>query len=603
MCGICASVVLRSAEDKIPSQDVNSALTQELKNLYKRGPDYIQNSSTTFCDVVDLFFCSSVLHHRGTSIVQQPVKDDLGNILLWNGEVFDGPLIPEKCDSDTRLLSEKLFSLSKVEEILEVFSSIQGPYAFIFYQSSGYLWFGRDIFGRRSLLWSFGNLEFQLCSVSSFNKTNWEEVPAEGLFCLDLARSMHSKSLIITKYPWSTTASGKTNKFLQEDRIPSQPTIVTHPTLKLSPPIRNPLNVLIPTEEETLCDMMNMTQCSEKEFFQKLLSLPDFSTAVDAFEKVLSDAVGKRVCNRHRICKKCYALRHVDDTSDRCGHSSLGVLFSGGLDSIVIALLTDRYLLEGESVDLINVAFSKSENKSRKMSDQSFDTPDRITGKDGVKALRKICPKRNWNFVQVNVDEKDLFSKRNDTISDLLSPSCTVLDDSIGCALWFAAWGEGTLDSVNDEASKTYTSPARVMLLGMGADEQLAGYSRHRAKFKNGEWTTLIEELSMELDRIGSRNLGRDDRIISDHAVESRYPFLDEEVVSFLNSLPVWLKANLNFPRGVGEKLLLRLLAAKLGLLDAATLPKRAIQFGSRIARMENSKEKGSDFCQRLKVL
>ena len=31
-------------------------------------------------------------------------------------------------------------------------------------------------------------------------------------------------------------------------------------------------------------------------------------------------------------------------------------------------------------------------------------------------------------------------------------------------------------------------------------------------------------------------------RCISDHGREARFPFLDEDVVSFLNSLPVWVK-------------------------------------------------------------
>lgn len=62
----------------------------------------------------------------------------------------------------------------------------------------------------------------------------------------------------------------------------------------------------------------------------------------------------------------------------------------------------------------------------------------------------------------------------------------------------------------------------QVVLTGAGADEQLAGYSRHRARFKSGGVQGVAEELDMELGRISSRNLGRDDRVIGHHGKEAR---------------------------------------------------------------------------------
>ena len=49
----------------------------------------------------------------------------------------------------------------------------------------------------------------------------------------------------------------------------------------------------------------------------------------------------------------------------------------------------------------------------------------------------------------------------------------------------------------------------------------------------------------------------------------------------------------MTFKKGLGEKYL-------HGLNYASQLQKRAIQFGSRIAKIENGKEKGADICERI---
>jgi len=124
--------------------------------------------------------------------------------------------------------------------------------------------------------------------------------------------------------------------------------------------------------------------------------------------------------------------------------------------------------------------------------------------------------------------------------------------------------------------------------VGAGADEQMAGYSRHRGVFQRGGTAALAAELTMELSRIGKRNLGRDDRCISDHAREARFPYLDEGVVTFLATAPLALIADLEQPPGVGDKAVLRRAARELGLRGCTALVKRAIQFGSRIAKLSN---------------
>lgn len=150
-----------------------------------------------------------------------------------------------------------------------------------------------------------------------------------------------------------------------------------------------------------------------------------------------------------------------------------------------------------------------------------------------------------------------------------------------------------------------------MVISGLGSDELLGGYGRHRSVFKSGGWPAVISEvrrhksyhyvfnpngvekkkkLQEEIDRIPTRNLGRDDRVISSHGKETRHPFLSLSVVSFLATLPVHSKMDPRMEVGIGDKMLLRLASRKLGLIEASSQKKRAMQFGSHSARMEGER-------------
>lgn len=98
------------------------------------------------------------------------------------------------------------------------------------------------------------------------------------------------------------------------------------------------------------------------------------------------------------------------------------------------------------------------------------------------------------------------------------------------------------------------------------------------------KYQRVAEEFDFDWQRLPRRNLARDDRVIGDTGRTSRTPFIEENLVQFIRSLPPQQRCCYSLPSGIGDKLLLRLYAHSVGLGSTSILPKRAIQFGSRIA-------------------
>ena len=144
-------------------------------------------------------------------------------------------------------------------------------------------------------------------------------------------------------------------------------------------------------------------------------------------------------------------------------------------------------------------------------------------------------------------------------------------------------------------SSEVMKSSCRVLLVGHGADELFGGYGRHETRLLRGGEVGLLEELRLDLGRLWQRNLGRDDRVLSDSARDVRHPFLDEDVVSWVAAQSIDTVFAAGAAAAENKPLLRRLAREMLGMSVAANFRKRAIQFGTRLAQQSNVSHFGSN--------
>ena len=429
------------------------------------------------------------------------------------------------------------------------------------------LWYGRDAIGRRSLLVNYDfssqpDESFTLASVAlqreylldtspsciqekagkEIPNPSWAEVPP-GLYFFDFCSAEHkhlpfkSEALNIIRYQ---KRDGNKSALSQDMEV----------------------------KDANNCQSLHYNLLTDN------LSLnSSMDDHVSAILRLLDESISKRV---HAL-KGC--LKAKTNVA-----APFAVGFSGGVDSTIIAALLDRHLPIHCPIDLPNVSFDGAV------------APDRVNAISALQELQRLSPQRVWRLIEIDVSPEEVDAVR-DHVLQLLTPSNTYMDLNIGTALWYTAKAAGRIQITKRQQTTTesFTSEAPVLLLGTGIDEQCAGYSRHFSRFRDFGWEGLQNELSMDVERLWCRNLGRDDRLVSDHGREARHPFLDENLMESLLKLPLQSVADLHKPKGVGDKWIIRQIAFKIGLREASCRVKRAIQFGSRISKLSNRREFGSN--------
>lgn len=222
--------------------------------------------------------------------------------------------------------------------------------------------------------------------------------------------------------------------------------------------------------------------------------------------------------------------RLFDAVDKRISDVKSGILFSGGIDSIFIAL---RMIEKGQHVRLYTTCIG----------DNSSD----------LDASIKFADMYGLELNEINVSADEL-SEHIPFICSMIS-SCDSVKVSVSVPMYFSA----------REASK---HGVKILYSGLGSDDLLVGY--HRFK---GSHNIHNEQLS-SLRCIYERDTYRDNTACMRNGIELRVPFLDKHLINECLRAPNEL---------LRDKIILRNILKEHYLLDEHFYgrPKKAAQYGS----------------------
>ncbi len=250
--------------------------------------------------------------------------------------------------------------------------------------------------------------------------------------------------------------------------------------------------------------------------------------------------------NSHIIITKHLERNLITAVEKRvAGLSHFGILFSGGIDSTIVAFICKKL---GKKFTCYTAAFADG---------NTCMAPDIIAAKEVANKLGFLL---NYRVIGLQETEK--------MVKDVIAVIETQNPVKVGVALPFFI-----------SAQMAAADGCKVLFSGLGSEELFAGYKRHLDVLLSGG--DVNKECLHGLSLMWDRDLYRDDLVTMAHTVELRLPFLDHDLVRFSLKIPAVMKLTHE-----QNKLILRKTAIEMGIPDLIAMQKkRAAQYGSNFDR------------------
>jgi asparagine synthase (glutamine-hydrolysing) len=285
--------------------------------------------------------------------------------------------------------------------------------------------------------------------------------------------------------------------------------------------IREPTNRVLPGCAVIIKpnDKLKEIQVSHPPVRSARIVYKTLTSAAEAYEKALLASMKKRTQDFNRV----------------------GIIFSGGIDSVIIAWL------------------------AKKMVKEVICYTGGVHGSSDIVFARQIAKKLD---LKLRVNELT-----NDEVEQLIPEIIDTIEDTNAGQVEVAI-------PVYAAVKLAHEDGINVMLTGQGADELFGGYAWYAKVLEKEGYQKLREHMTEDLLLLYRETLEREDKITMAHSIEMREPFLDMKVIRL--SMQMDLKLNVKGVEDTFGKHVHRKLAQRLGIpRNIAYRIKEAAQHGS----------------------